>query len=108
MDAEATITRPITRISPASTKSVLSMLRASASPAMRLSLTDQPPDRRRERAAAMLEVVEHVEAGAGRRQEHHVAGLGEGSRRLHRGLHVPHALHRHAARDGALDRFRIF
>src|SRR5690242_11992506 len=102
------MTRPITRISPASASNIMSMLRASWSPAMRLfSATGQPPRRRREHAAAMLEVVEHVQAGAGRREQHHVAGLREGGGGGHGRVHVLHSTYRHVTRDGALDQRRI-
>src|SRR6476469_2487862 len=50
----------------------------------------------RERQAALGVVGELVEAGAGRRQQHHVSGVGAGRRGGHRGRHPRVAAVRHA------------
>src|SRR5688572_11839737 len=54
-------------------------------------------DKLAEAVAALLVVAKLVVGGAGRRQQHHLPGLGGGPRGLHGGGQVATAVERHAA-----------
>src|SRR5712692_5249840 len=108
IEAEYTITMPKVSSRSAAHSTPLSYSASGERPGLMLRSMDDPLHRYAKRLAAMLVVAEHIEARAGGRKQHRVAGTRRLRGEAHRFLHACGAAYRDAcARHRRLDARRV-